>query len=140
LIQKEVMPNVFALNPALTAGAVGLSIVMLLGSLALTPWILVRLPRDYFTSAHHVPLQGFQNRPVLRILLLIVKNLTGLILLLAGISMLILPGQGVLTVFLALLVLDFPGKFRLKRRLFQRPHIRTWINNFRIRHQCEPFE
>jgi len=130
----------FDLNPTLTATAVGLSIVMLVGSLALTPWILVRLPRDYFTASHHVPLEGFLDRPLLRGLLLGIKNLTGALLLLAGISMLFLPGQGLLTMFLALVLLDFPGKFRLKRRLFQAPRIRKSFNTYRIRHECEPFE
>ena len=134
------MPALLALHPGLTAAVISISLLMLVGSLALAPRILVRLPRDYFTASSHIPLEGFQHRPALRLLLLTLKNLIGVLLLLAGISMLVLPGQGLLTLFLALLILDFPGKYRLKKWMFQKPHVRKWINQYRIRHDCEPFE
>ena len=53
--------------------------------------------------------------------------------------MLVLPGQGLLTIGIGLIVLDFPGKYRLKRRIFRAPRVRQWINRFRVRHHREPF-
>ena len=43
----------------------------------------------------------------------VVKNGFGLFLLIAGILMLVLPGQGILTVLISLLFLDFPGRRKL---------------------------
>jgi len=128
-----------ALHPGITAAAVAGSLLLLLGSIALTPWVVTRLPEDYFSRPSHRPLEGFQDRPVLRIFLLILKNLTGGLLLLAGVSMLVLPGQGLLTIAIALLVLDFPGKYRLKQRMIEIPGIRDRINRYRTRHNRPPF-
>ncbi len=50
------------------------------------------------------------------------KNLLGLVVLVIGIAMLVLPGQGVLTIVTGLLLMDFPGKYRFERWLVhQRP-------------------
>ena len=129
-----------AFTPALPFFLAGISILMLIGSLVLTPRILLRLPASYFQHRHHAPLEQFQHRPLLRIILVILKNVAGGLLFLTGLTMLVLPGQGLLTLFLALLLLDFPGKNALKNRLFRIHQIREWMNHYRIRHHCPPFE
>lgn len=133
------MTHTIAFTPALIWALVA-SGAVLVGTAVLIPRVITRLPPDYFSTPHPVPLEAYKHRPLLRILLLVGKNLLGGFLLLSGIAMLVLPGQGLLTIAIALVVLDFPGKHRLKRRLFRIRRLRDSINRFRIRHQCEPFQ
>src|SRR2546425_9568821 len=56
------------------------------------PWILVRLPQDYFCERH--PRTWMKDHhPILRLIALGVKNVVGWLLLLGGIAMLVLPGR-----------------------------------------------
>src|SRR3954471_18849431 len=66
-------------------------------SLLAVPWLLVRIPPRYFMSTNHAHPWGDQH-PVVHVLLLIGKNLLGVILIVLGLVMLVLPGQGILTI------------------------------------------
>ena len=57
-----------------------------------------------------------------------IKNSIGLILILCGILMLILPGQGVLTIITGLIFLDYPGKFKFERLLVRNKLILNSMN------------
>ena len=94
-------------------GLIVFSVIAFVGTLVAIPAILIRLPPDYFQNHHHKP--WFANHhPVIRILGLVIKNIAGIIFLLAGIAMLVLPGQGLLTMLLGILFIDFPGKPRIR--------------------------
>ena len=119
-------------------GLIAFSVIAFVGTLIAIPAILIRLPPDYFQNHHHQP--WFANHhPVVRTLGLIVKNLIGIIFLLAGIAMLFLPGQGLLTMLLGILFIDFPGKHRLEKKLIQHPKILQAINAFREKAGKTPF-
>jgi hypothetical protein len=90
-------------------------------------WAIVQLPTDYFTRKKR-PLSVWEEHPMLRPLYLVVKNLIGFILILAGIAMLVLPGQGVLTIVVGMVLINFPGKFRLERWLATRPPVWRSLN------------
>ncbi len=92
-------------------------------SLVFVPWAIVRLPADYFHyHARHRVYAGTRH-PVLRVMLLLGKNLLGYILIVMGVAMLVLPGQGLLTILIGILLLDFPGKFTFERWLISRKPI-----------------
>ncbi len=111
-------------------GLIAFSVIAFVGTLIAIPAILIRLPPDYFKNHHHKP--WFANHhPVVRTLGLLVKNLVGIVFLLAGIAMLFLPGQGLLTMLLGILFIDFPGKQGLEKKLIQHPKILHAINAFR---------
>lgn len=114
--------------------------LMLLGSILFIPGILLRLPSDYFHNPNHRPLESLLPRPVLRMFLLVLKNVLGLLLAVAGLGMLLLPGQGVLTLLVALILLDFPGKFALKRKLISIPSIQKAANAFRQKRGKDKFQ
>lgn len=113
------------------------SAVMLLISAMLIPVLIVRLPADFYSENNHRR-RLFQDRPLVRIVFLTAKNLIGSILLVAGIAMLVLPGQGILTVLAALALLDFPGKRALEMRILHRPSVLKTINWLRRRGGREP--
>ena len=119
-------------------GLIMFSVIAFVGTLIAIPAILIRLPPDYFKNHHHKP--WFANHhPVIRTLGLLVKNLAGIIFFLAGIAMLFLPGQGLLTMLLGILFIDFPGKHRLEQKLIQHPHVLKAINAFREKSGKPPF-
>jgi archaellum biogenesis protein FlaJ (TadC family) len=106
------------------------SLIIFIVTLFLVPFILTKLPVDYFSSSarHRMPSSG--QHPLLRVVLFSLKNSIGLLLVIAGIFMLVLPGQGILTIITGFLLLNFPGKYRVERWLVKRHYVHrviTWI-------------
>lgn len=131
------MPEI---NEQLIAVLVVVSVVTFFGTLLIVPWILVRIPSDYFVRAQRTPLTVHKRHPVLRLMLLTLKNMLGFVLLLGGFAMLFIPGQGLLTIVLGLMLINFPGKFRLERWLIQRRNIHRPINWIRHKRGRDPIE
>ena len=102
-----------------------LSIFMFVGSLLLVPWLVSRLPEDYFLN-HRLSYR--QRHPVAALVILIVRNVIGVVLFGAGIAMLFLPGQGVLTMLLGLSLTDFPGKHKMVEWSVQRRKVQQVLN------------
>jgi hypothetical protein len=108
------------------------SVVFFVASLIAIPVILVRLPTDYFDERSSRA--WLKNRhPFVRTAAYVLKNVVGVIFLLAGVAMLVLPGQGVLTILLGISLTDFPGKRKLERRLMGQPTVLRTINKIRER-------
>ncbi|MDC8450565.1 MAG: hypothetical protein LV473_19740 [Nitrospira sp.] len=107
-----------------------LSVVFFVGSLIAIPFILVRLPTDFFDT--RVPRRWMENHhPVLRLLGHLVKNVVGVIFLFVGFLMLFLPGQGILTMLIGVTMLDFPGKRKMEAKMIGQPAVLSTINNMR---------
>jgi hypothetical protein len=117
--------------------AAGVSIATFVGSLVAIPWLIARLPADHFVPVKR-PRPAERRHPVLRIALLILKNLIGGLLVLAGVAMLVLPGQGLLAILMGLVLLDYPGKHRFERWLIRRRAIRRPVDWIRRRAGREP--
>ena len=115
---------------------VGVSLVSFVATLAVIPWVIGRIPADYFAGRK----RPTQRQTALRspVVLLVVKNTIGALLVLAGIVMLILPGQGLLTIIIGVLVMNFPGKFSFERWLVSRGPALSLINRIRQRYDRAP--
>lgn len=114
------------------------SVVMFFGTILLIPVIIIRLPVDYFLhDEEHVWLEGYH--PVVRYAGLVIKNTIGLVFLLAGIAMLVLPGQGLLTMVIGVSLLDFPGKRAIEHRLLTKPMVFNAMNAIRQKFDKPPF-
>jgi hypothetical protein len=88
----------------------GASFITFLAFLILVPLLAIRIPSDYFARGKfHRKLWADQHL-VLRMVLLTGKNLLGCVFIVGGIVMLVLPGQGILTILAGIMLLDFPGK------------------------------
>lgn len=107
------------------------SLALLLASVVIFPLVVAHLPGDYFVRDRRDPARRIRRRPVLWVFLTVLKNLTGLVLILAGVVMLVLPGQGILTILMGLALTNFPGKYRLERWLVQRPAVGRGLNRIR---------
>jgi hypothetical protein len=117
-----------------------ISVFTFVGSLIAVPWMVVRIPADYFVHRRHFVDRLQTLHPVLRVALLVLKNLCGVLLVLAGVAMLVLPGQGILTILLGLMCLDFPGKFTLERRLARQPPVMRSLNWIRAKAHRPPLQ
>ena len=105
----------------------GLSTIFFLLSLLGLSWLISIIPHNYFVDKKRVSFIKMKN-PLMWLLIIIIKNLIGLILIICGILMLILPGQGVLTIITGLIFLDYPGKFRFERSLVRNKLILNSMN------------
>lgn len=114
-------------TPEVVVGFSLASLAMMIGSLLLLPHVVARLPANYF-----------QRRGSPRTRYRLAKNLLGSVLLLAGVAMLLLPGQGILTLLVSLILLDFPGKRRLERRIVRLPRVLSALNSIRRRRGRDP--
>jgi hypothetical protein len=110
------------------------SVVTFVGSLAVVTVVLVKLPANYFHSSHDREFL-VESHPVLRAVGIFAKNLLGLVLVAAGVVMSVpgVPGQGVLTILLGIMLLDFPGKRALETRIIGRPRVNGAVNALRAR-------
>jgi hypothetical protein len=109
------------------------SALMFVASVVAVPWMLVRIPSDYFGPGtwHHTP---FADRhPLVRGALLAFRNVVGIMLILAGLAMLVLPGQGVLTILAGLVLLHFPRKHEVMRWIVSRRAVLASANWVRHR-------
>lgn len=103
-------------------------------SLAVVSLILVKIPPDYFQEDR--PHEFWSGRhPAIRLLGIIGKNLLGVLLVALGILMSIpgVPGQGILTILLGIMLLDFPGRQNLERRIVSQPRVLKNVNKLRHR-------
>lgn len=113
-----------------------LSLGLFLLSLLALPWVIARIPADYFSSSRKPP----EISPGRRVLYAVVRNAIGVVLLALGIVMLLLPGQGLLTILIGLMCLDFPGKRRLEQRFVASPKVLRALNAVRKRAGRPPLD
>jgi hypothetical protein len=70
--------------------------------------------------------------------LLVGRNVLGYVFIVVGTAMLVLPGPGILTIVVGIILLNFPGKYRLERWMVElRPVLRS-INWLRQRAKKTP--
>lgn len=117
----------------------GLFVVTLVGSLLVVGFLLVKLPATYFQDFHSRDF-WVDRHPVLRVAARVAKNALGVVLVAMGIVLTLpgIPGQGVLTILVGLMLLDLPGKRRLERRIVGRPRVLRAINGLRKRFGKSP--
>lgn len=104
------------------------SLLMFFGSLVAVPWLIGRLPVDYFLSHWKQVDERRRRHPLAQVLMLVLRNLVGCLLLMAGLAMLLLPGQGLLTMVIGLCLMDFPGKRKVLDWLVGRTAIQQGLN------------
>ncbi len=100
------------------------SIAMFVGTLVAIPVILARVPDDWFV----------RPRSVRSLPLRVARAVVGVTVVALGIAMLVLPGQGLLTILVGLGILDIPFKHRLVTRLLSNPKVHGAID--RMRHKA----
>jgi archaellum biogenesis protein FlaJ (TadC family) len=116
----------------------GLSVVMFFASLLSLPFLVSLIPADYFQYAEPYRTSHDFKHPVIRHLIIAIKNALGWLLIIAGIIMLVLPGQGLITIVTGLMLINFPGKRSVERKLVGNRRILRTINWLRAKRNREP--
>jgi archaellum biogenesis protein FlaJ (TadC family) len=115
------------------------SLLVFLISLASLPWLVAKIPEDYFLHRKRkktLPLTtaAFAHYLFLRL----ARNLVGLILLAGGFLMLFIPGQGVLTMVMGLILVDYPGKYSVEKAIIGYPAVFKGLNWLRAKAHKPP--
>ncbi|MCI0701900.1 MAG: hypothetical protein L0241_12535 [Planctomycetia bacterium] len=124
----------------LAALSVGLAVTMAVISLVIVGWVLARLPADYFVNPE--ARRPIDRHPVLKVLALTVRNVIGYFLIVLGLALSLpgVPGQGLLTVLMGVLLIDFPGKRRIERWLVSRRVVLASVNRLRAKYGQPPLQ
>ena len=130
---------------SLTLGNVLLGIGLFLGSLLISflaiGIVMVKIPANYFSS--HYKQDFLPNSSwIVRWGAVIAKNIFGIFLIALGIVLSLpgVPGQGILTILLGLIMIDIPGKRPLEARIIKRPTVLAALNRLRERYGKPPLE
>jgi len=110
-------------------------------NLGIVSFILVKLPADHFSKNRKTKFWA-GPRPAIHAAKVIGKNIAGVLLVALGIVLSLpgVPGQGLLTVLLGIMLLDFPGRHRLEQKLLSKPSIVNTINRLRGRFDKPPLQ
>jgi Putative transmembrane protein (PGPGW) len=133
----ETLIRWFEQAEAHAAPLLGLSVAMLLLTIVVFPFVIARLPSDYFADDSRPP--PLSRHLIVHVLLMALKNLLGLALVLVGVLLFFLPGQGLLTLLIGLTIMNYPGKFEVERWLVRRPRVLPALNWLRARFGAVPF-
>ena len=125
----------FILGPITLRGVLLGSLLFLVTfsiNLAIVSFVLVKIPANYFSKDHSRAFLS-DRPPVIRYLGVVGKNLLGALLVALGIILSVpgVPGQGILTILLGIMLLDFPGRRSLEHKLVSRPSVFKTINKLR---------
>ena len=110
-------------------------------NLAIVSFILVKIPATYFQESHSR--EFWKDRsPAVRLIGVVFKNALGVLLVALGIVLSLpgVPGQGLLTILLGIMLLDFPGRRKLEVKLLSRPQVFKTINKLRHRFGKPPLK
>lgn len=128
------------LSPGLVTGLVVFSAVAFVATLLGVPWFFRRISPDHYTRQDRKSLPFLPEGSWIRPLGKAGKNVIGVCLVVMGVGMLVLPGQGLLTLIIGILLIDFPGRRRVERWLISRPPVYRAINRLRERAGVPPLE
>jgi len=122
-------------------GALAIFLASFVVSVSLVTVVLVKLPRTYFLDRPSQPLWK-DRHPAVRAALHLIKNLIGACLIAVGIALSIpgVPGQGILTILIGVMLLDFPAKRRILRKVVSYPRVLAAANRIRRKFDKPPFE
>lgn len=113
-----------------------ISLFIFLFSLLTIKWLVALIPEDYFINRKASKMRS--SNPVLWYIVLIIKNVVGYSLVLGGIMMLVLPGQGVFTIIIGLMLSNYPRKYSIERKFIAIPSILKSINWLRQKSNKPP--
>ena len=113
-----------------------MSFLIFIFSLVTIKWLVALIPSDYFVSKKDTKFKS--EYPFIWLISMIIKNIIGYVLIIGGILMLLLPGQGLFTIFIGLMMSNYPGKYYIEKKFIAIPSILKTINWLRKQSNKEP--
>ena len=114
-----------------------ISIFLFIASLILTPQFIKKMPSDYFINSNY---HLIKINSVSQFLVFMLKNITGLALIVAGIIMLFTPGQGIIAIIIGLFLIQFKGKYKLEQKLISNDLTFKTLNWIRTKMGVDNFQ
>jgi archaellum biogenesis protein FlaJ (TadC family) len=114
-------------------GIGSLSILILIFSIIGLGWFISQIPEDYFIHENRQADNWDKYSSETKVVIVIIKNVIGIVMLISGLLLLILPGQGILTMIIGILLIDYPGKFKLEQKIIAIPSVFRSLNWFRAK-------
>ena len=130
----------FSSHPEVLIGLGISSFFIFLLSILGISWFVAQIPEDYFLASKRKRSKWQEKKPILRLAVIFGKNIIGLSLITGGLLMLVLPGQGLLTVVTGLLLINYPGKYKLEKKLVAIPSIFRALNWIRVKANKSPLK
>ena len=115
-----------------------ISFLVFIFSLISIKWLVALIPSDYFIEDKRNKYQS--SYPLTWLISIIIKNIVGYILIIGGILMLVLPGQGLFTIVIGLMLSNYPGKYFIERKFIAIPSVLKTINWLRKKSNKPPLE
>ena len=103
-----------------------ISLFVFIFSLVSIKWLVALIPTDYFVKKNIS--ESKKSYSLLWLMSIIVKNIIGYTLILGGILMLVLPGQGLFTILMGLILSNYPGKYTIEKKFISIPSILKTVN------------
>lgn len=138
------------LGPSFIFLIVAITTILSIAYLFFMGYVIAHLDKEYFIVkqivGRKVPVNAIRSslsqkmhKNIVRPGMHLAKILLGLCLVIAGLLMLVLPGQGIITIVIGLSLLPFPGKDKLAHRLLAKKSVRRTLNWLRIKANKAPF-
>ena len=115
-----------------------ISLFVFIFSLVSIKWLVALIPTDYFIKKKK--LKSEKSYSFIWLISIIVKNLIGYTLILGGLLMLVLPGQGLFTILMGLILSNYPGKYTIEKRFITIPSILKTVNWLRKKSEKPPLQ
>lgn len=125
---------------AITVSVVLVSAALAIGTAVALPWIVASLPTEFFSSPRPISPPWVRRHPAVRWGVRILRNVGGALLIVVGLGLLVLPGQGLLMIVVGLALVQFPGKRRVELWLVHRRRVWRALNWVRRRMGKPEFE
>ena len=104
-----------------------------------TPWLIVRMPEDFFSNPQRY--NWIDRKPAaIRVPIRILKNLLAIVLVIVGVVMFLTPASGLFPILLGVVLADVPGKQKLQRWILERKTIRKGMNWLRRKFHRKPVQ
>ena len=117
-----------------------ISVVTFMVTLLALPILIIHIPDEYFLHEKRKTRNNPKDLKGFRLVCRILKNIMGVFFVLTGLVMLLLPGQGLLSILIGIMLMDFPGKYKLERTIIRRKKVLSTINWVRAKAHRPPLQ
>ena len=115
-----------------------ISLTIFIISILSIRWLVLLIPENYFKEKKNSILK--EKYFFYWVAFKFIKNSLGYLLIIGGILMLVLPGQGILTIFVGMILSDYPGKYHIEKKIIQSSIILRTINSIRKKSGKKPLK
>ena len=115
-----------------------ISLLTFLVTLFAVPILIIRIPEKYFLHKKRISHSNPKGVIGFRLVSRILKNILGIFFVLTGLILLFLPGQGLLSILIGVMLMNFPGKYKVERAIIRQQKVLSTTNWLRAKAHRPP--